>query len=392
MKKNIILLTALLFFTCALSAQYNTVVYNYEKNVFNQGAELPAETNWMLNAAIQENIDFVSLDIYRPGNRKKPLYTADWKRTFGNSGTSFDLPVNYKLRSGDNYDFILTTFRKADGEEKQNLQKSINSLLDSYVDAVITAEKKRLSISKPAGAIINDLNDIVHESLGFYRNNLRFEFPGFSDIVKLKINQLRDLKLKNGIVNVNKEKFEKKNEARQVYAQQLKDELKTTLHTELEQMLNLNMVVLNDIYEVRDYAVEKKKNVISLNAGYGGVYFDGGLDNLSYDAGPYVGVSLPFGRSAFSSPFWANSSLNFGVFLRNFEDENGNTVTGPILGRPYYAGLGYKVFQFIRLNAGATLLEEKKQDQFDVNLSEIKVRPFIGISAEINLWVGLGKK
>ena len=71
--------------------------------------------------------------------------------------------------------------------------------------------------------------------------------------------------------------------------------------------------------------------------------------------------------------------------------KNDNIVTGPIFGRPYNVGLGYRAFQFIRINAGAAFLETKK-DGFNIDLKEIRVQPFIGVSAEVNLWMGLGNK
>ncbi|MBC8111017.1 MAG: hypothetical protein H7Y04_08160, partial [Verrucomicrobia bacterium] len=45
-------------------------------------------------------------------------------------------------------------------------------------------------------------------------------------------------------------------------------------------------------------------------------------------------------------------------------------------------------FNFLRLNAGATLLKNTSPN-FSGN--QIYVRPFVGLSAEINLWMGLKK-
>ena len=61
-----------------------------------------------------------------------------------------------------------------------------------------------------------------------------------------------------------------------------------------------------------------------------------------------------------------------------------NTYTGPIFKVPAYAALGYRAFQFIRINAGVTVLENTAQ-------SSVKVYPFIGISAELNLSLRLAK-
>lgn len=374
-------------------AQYEMVVFEYEKNYFNQGNPLPAESYIMFSGQVEQGIDLVAVEIYKGGSKhKKPLYTGTWKRSFSNTSEKFDLPLNYKLRGGDQYDVVMKNYRGATDVEKNNLRLIMNSTLDAYVDGIISVERRRLSIAKPAGAIIKDLNDIIQQGTVFYENKINFEFPGFSDIIKIKIEQLNKTKLKRGsIVFASAEKKKNRNENKRLYSEKLIGELKTALHTEIEQYINTNLMVLNDWTQVNDYPTEKTRNVISINAGYGGVYFDGDVNNLSYDSAPYLGMSFPFGKSAFASPFWSNASFSFGAFINNFEDENGNTVTGPIFGRPYYAGLGYKVFQFIRINAGATFLEQKRSE-FGFDIKDIKVRPFIGVSAEVNLWLGLGSK
>lgn len=382
----------LLLISSNLQAQYKTVVFDYEKNYFNQGQALPAEDYFMVSGQVQQGIEYVSVDVHRSGRAEKgrPLYSNSWKRSFANTGQTFEIPMNYKLRGGAEYDIEINTYRRASQTEKDNLKQVLNSSLDAYVDGVISIERRRLSLSQSAGAMIDDLNSIVHSGTGFYVNKINFKFPGFSDIIKNKIKQLKDAKLRKGLFNFSKKDAESKRDARRMYAEKLLSELKTAIHTELEQTLNTDMMVLSDNKVIAEYPVEKTRNTLAINAGYGGVYFNGGINDLSYDSAPYVGLSFPLGRSGMRSRFWSNTSISAGAFLQNFEDEQGTEVTGPIFGRPYYLGLGYKVFQFIRINAGATFLEKASNTQFDVK--DIQVKPFIGVSAEINLWVGLGNK
>jgi len=391
--KHLLALLLLLGFTSAAFAQYEMVVFEYEKNYFNQGNPLPAESFIMFSGQAETGTDLVTIDVYKGGSKhKKPLYTGTWKRSFSNTGEKFELPLNYKLRGDEQYDIVLKNYRKASQTEKENLKQIMNSTLDAYVDGIVSVERRRLNVAKPAGAIVRDLNDLIKEGTIFYENKINFAFPGFSDIIKNKIEQLNKAKLKRGaIVFANSEKKHQRKENKRLYSEKLIGELKTALHTELEQYLNTDLMVLYDWKEVNDYPTEKTRNILSVNAGYGGVYFDGDLNDLSYDSAPYVGLSFPLGRAALSSPFWSNTSVSLGAFINNFKDENGNEVTGPIFGRPYYLGLGYKVFQFIRLNAGATFIEQKR-DEFGFAIKDIKVRPFVGISAEVNLWLGLGSK
>jgi len=81
----------------------------------------------------------------------------------------------------------------------------------------------------------------------------------------------------------------------------------------------------------------------------------------------------------------SRTSFSLGVMTTSeIEDEQGNMYTGPIFKVPVYAALGYRAFQFMRINVGATVLE-------DVSQSSVKVYPFVGISAELNLSLRLAK-
>ncbi|HMS51840.1 MAG TPA: hypothetical protein PKD56_05900, partial [Chitinophagales bacterium] len=224
---------------------------------------------------------------------------------------------------------------------------------------------------------------------------INFVFPGFSDIIKNKIDQIDNAKLRRARFNV-ENKDGSRTDARRLFADKLLSELKTALHTEVQQFINSDLLVLDDTKEVNEYPTKKTMNIISVNGGYGGAIFGGGLNDLDYDHAPYVGISFPLGKASLASPFWSKTSLSVGAFLNNFENKAGQTITGPVFQRPYYVGLGYKVFHFIRLNAGATFLEVKKPSSsggIDLpDLKEVKIRPFVGASAEINLWMNLGSR
>lgn len=389
--KKLFLLFALLSASASSFAQYKTIIFDYEKNYFNQGQPLPAESYIMVSGQVPTDVEMVEVQVHRTRKvHKTPLYTAVWKRSFSNVGQTFEVPVNYMLRGGNEYDIVLNNYRKATAVEKENLKQTLNASLDAYVDGVISVERRKLSIDKTPGHLVKDLNDIVDRGTSLYLNKINFQFAGFSDIVKNKIQQLKSARLRKGVNVFSKDEYGKRREARRMYSEKLIGELKAAIHTELEQTVNTEMLVLSDNKEVRDYPTEKTRNTLAINVGYGGVYFNGDVNNLSYDHGIYGGLSFPLGRAALS-PFWSHTSLSVGAFVNNMRDENDNIVTGPIFGRPFYVGLGYRAFQFIRINAGAAFLETKK-DGFNIDLKEIRVQPFIGVSAEVNLWMGLGNK
>ena len=101
----------------------------------------------------------------------------------------------------------------------------------------------------------------------------------------------------------------------------------------------------------------------------------------------YVGISFPLSRNE-NRRFWYNSSLSLGAFLGDLEDEGGREISGPFVGVPTYAAYGYRLVSFLRLQAGAVFLEsDDAVPGFD---SDFEVRPFVGLSAELNVWFNLG--
>ncbi len=124
-----------------------------------------------------------------------------------------------------------------------------------------------------------------------------------------------------------------------------------------------------------------------------GTYLDGDIDNFSYGAAPKVGLVFPLGNSAFTNQFWSRTAIVAGIYLDDFEDEFDNNISGPVVGKPIYAGLGYNIFRFVRLNAGISVLEDKKTVGGNLSTLEnrVFVRPFISLTADINLWMDLAK-
>ncbi|MFK7903840.1 MAG: hypothetical protein AB8B69_01885 [Chitinophagales bacterium] len=391
MKKTLLFLSFLMASSFWANAQHATVIYNYERNTFNENQPLPAEKNFMLNGGITTEINMIELTIYRAGDEKQkhPLFHTHWKRPFNNQQDVFSMPVNYKLKGNDEYDFAMTYFRNLSDAEREYVRLKMFQTMDSYIQSNLTVNRKSITMLKPKQHMLKDLNSIMYQGLKLYRSRTSLEFEGFSDIVKDKLEQVER-------ADLNKGKFiffgKEKTQSRAEYAGQLVADLMKLLHNEVEQYLNASLMTVYDTRLIDDYPVERTNSSISLNVGYGGVYFDGDLNELNYGQGLFIGASIPFARRAFS-PFWANTSISFGVFLDNLENAEGLEVTGPIVKRPVYVGLGHKIFKFIRINAGVALTEEETSTGIgDIGLKDINLKPFVGISAEINLSLGFGDK
>ncbi len=73
--------------------------------------------------------------------------------------------------------------------------------------------------------------------------------------------------------------------------------------------------------------------------------------------------------------------------IDDFENNKGEKINGFLIKTPIYLGLDHRLFKFLRINAGATLLEDGNSTQGN----KILVRPFLGLCAKIDLNIGLGQ-
>ncbi|SFF00208.1 hypothetical protein [Thermoflexibacter ruber] len=397
MQNKILVVSVPLFLTISLAfAQYEAVVFDYQHAYFNNGQPLKAESYLLFSGAIRSQVERVEISIFRARSKhEKPLYHNTWKRMYGNAEGTFSMTCNYKLRGNAEYDLVFDYFRPISDAEKDKLRTSLQEALDSYLQEAFTSSGRKVKLLISKKLVINDLNRIVEEGLADYRNDSETTFKGFSDILKRALKNLSGRRLRDSeaahLNDDNSNRKENKMEGRaKLYENRLGD-VKKLAYKELEQVLGTHLLIKEDTRSVSDYPTTSTIHVLSVNAGYGAVYLEGDTQDLTYATSPYIGLSFPLGNSAFSSRFWTNSAISLGTFTNNFKDANGNEISGPIFGRPYYLGYGYRLFRFVRFNAGAVFLEDKLPSSTSF-LNSVQIKPFVGISAEINLWLGLGDK
>ena len=394
MQKKLLFLSFFLAFYSSIflaKAQYATAVFEYEKSSFNNSQALPAEENLMISGAAQPETVLVEIVILDDkSNRRddpKPLFVASWVRPPYSSIGTFTVPVNYKLRGSSKYDVQIDYYRRITDMERENLRQDLYNNLFAYTEQSFTVERKRARVIGGTAQFVRNLNEIARKGISLYRNRSQLQFEGFSDLVVSKIDQINKANLKKGKFIFSKEK---KKDARADYREKLMTELKQLLAAELGQVLNVDLLVLQDRKFMDDYPTEKTRTEIPLNVGYGGVHLAGtNSENSSFGTSPYAGLSLPLGKKGFAGQFWSRSSISVGFFWSNFEDGNGEEITGPIFKRPTYIGLGYRVFRFIRFNAGGTFLEDSTRGSSLAD--QVYIRPFVGFSAEFRFWIDLEK-
>lgn len=385
---------ALLFFVqiCMLTgfAQIPTVYYDVVQNSLNEGAAIPAETPFQLKSNLPEQVVFVELKLHRGEKRGNPDYTYNWKKPFNFEVNEFTLKIAEPLKGNDNYSFEFKYFVKANQNQMQRLEAGVHKNLEGYIKSNFEAKKRKFTIISGKREMVKNLNKIMNDGIGDYRHGTDAEFNGFSDIVLHKMEQIENTKLKRARFNVFGNK-KNKDSTRVNYANRLIDELIQLVQSEASQYLNSDMFVLADTRQIKQQATENKPNYIALNFGFSGAYLDGSTKNLDYGTSPYAGISLPLGKLAFH-PLLSKTSFSAGFMLQNMEDNAGNSISGPLIGRPLYAALGFKTLKIFRFNAGAMVASQEVTGVNNQMSENIKVYPFVGLAIELNMWLGFDPK
>lgn len=395
MKRSSLALLALMFTTALSFGQYTTINYQLEKNYFNEGQPLPAEKPLMFTGTVPAGIDIIEISIF-PSKAKKDkdrLYLASWKDFDQNDNTSYSLAVGYKLRASEQYDFRFDFFEKLSSREQEQLSDRILNQIRSYLEANIQLKANSLELSGSEKRMVRELENIIQTALEDYRNQNGISFEGLSETVRQKLDKIESLNLNKQLAG--EEQPENRTMKREQLFEQQLQELEDAVVADIRELMSLPWSKRSISRYVDDYETEHKKGSFSISAGYGGVYLNGDLDNLTYGTAPYLGVAFPLSNSTIAPKFLRNSSIVMGAFLENFEDESGNKISGLIVDRPVYLGLDYKLFEFIRFNAGAALLEKTQPITNGPDTDAVEkltlIRPFVGLSARIDLTVGFGK-
>src|SRR5690554_1654761 len=365
--------------------QIKSVELDLVKNQINSGLPLPSEENFYVSGSLPQGVELVELTLYKSNKQKSSGEVYYWKSPYQFETNRFEIFVSELLRSNESYSLSFDFFSRAEEQEIETLTQSIHNNLEAHIKANYQVDRRNIRSLVSDKVLVNQLNQIMIQGIDNYANTIGQEFTGFSDLVKIKVDQMKKLRLSRARFNIIN-RNEKDND-RAVYANQLIDELVNLTKAEVTQYLRSNILMLVDVREIKSYPTEKKPLQLPLNVGYAGTYFSGNFKNLNYDTAPPVGLSLPLGNRNFAK-FLGNASFSTGIMLTTLRDENDVEISGPLIGRPIYAGLGYTVFRVLRFNAGAVLTSTELIDQSE----KVSFYPFVGFSLEFNLWLGFNSK
>jgi hypothetical protein len=371
MKKKILLTALILFLICfqhVSYAQIQTIQMDPLYMHFDNGRALPAEESFIIHAPVQEHIQMVKMQISNREFERNVLYENVWMRKNGENIETAILPNFFILRPGSDYNIRFLYYVKISETERRQIADMLETTAVTFLQTNIQQRGNRYDFQNSPAQIYSSLNTILSEGMKNFQTRPGAAEPRFSGIVE---NMLRTL---SRVRNVDDGSTETN-----------LDVLLRQISNEIAMLSNSYEFVIEDVVTIMNYPTERKTSALAVNVGYGGVYNSGNFSDLSYYSAPFVGIDLPLGNQVFAGSFWGNTSISAGVFLSKFENTNSRVVSGPIIDLPIYVSLNYRTFRFLKLQAGATLMEEK--DLLN-DTSSLLVRPFVGLSIEFNIWLG----
>ncbi len=395
------------FFTGSVDlakAQFATVTYDRALNVFGNYEALPSEEFIMFTGLAPAETDMVEVSVYahKGKEKRKALARAAWRREQPAGeplSTTFKVAMNYPLEAGKKYDLYIHYLALMNEEEKEELIEALMTTMDLYLRKIFEVQGKKIRIEGKAKEVYRHLNRIVYAGLEPYRFPHEFGFSGFSELVREHLESLEKVHVKKLMLGhttpmasdtlSQKKRKRKQNSklAERVKARELAlAELEKVLRTELNMALKGPVWRVVDVRFLDDYPTRPRKGYFAVHLGYGAALIEQHPDYLDYGSSAYAGLSFPLATSRLAPVFMRNASLTAGLFFDNFTSRTGAQVSGPVFGRPFYLGLDYKLFQFVRFNAGASFLE-MPNDPNNPSTTDMRVfvQPFIGISAKVNL-------
>lgn len=383
-----------LFFAIAFAnAQKKSILLEPQTRKINQGEPLPSQSSFDIQVPVASGIGVIMINVFKGSSPSNIIEKTSWTRPGYFKGDFAELPVDLRLRNNSRYGFDVWLYSLLSDSEKTNLREYVQQNISNYLNALIESNVKALDIDKKSGEIVQDLNGIVKRSLTYYKNTQQRDFEGFSDIVKLKVKQLANARMSNANFNVVRKPADSlmtPDDLKAAYGTQLQADLLHIILSEADNYLNLEFVKLSDHFVISNRISESAQTILPLFVGYGGVYLGGSFNDLDYDSQPYAGFSFPLGRG--NKNYYGRTSFILGIFLANLKDGAGNIITGPIVDRPVFAGLGFRIYDFINLNAGMVATSTEKQNLSNIKTADVQLKPFIGLNAQFNLWLGLHKK
>src|SRR4028118_2185066 len=202
MKNFLLGMSCLLLLVSGLSAQKKSILLEPQTRKINQGDPLPTQSNFDIQVPVSSQTGIIRVKVFKGNNSSDVIQSNVWTRPVNFTGDFAELPFDVRLKNNSKYGFDVMIYTLLSDTEKVALNELVHQGLMNYLNASMEATSKGIDVEKDAERLVNDLNSVVRKSLTWYRNTQQRQFEGFSDIVKLKIQQIERARLNNAKFNV----------------------------------------------------------------------------------------------------------------------------------------------------------------------------------------------
>ncbi|MDD3321731.1 MAG: hypothetical protein PHS59_09850 [Paludibacter sp.] len=381
---GIILLISMTF----LNAQERVVKVDFESNSFKGSPSLPFDQHFSLEGDVYRDIDFVEVQIFNEGS-DNIINRYTWNRDIRNESETFAIVVPGGLKSNTKYDFKVLAYKMMTQGQKESLLKNLESRIHYFLYNNYQFDGSKVTINNPK-KVYDELKLLLKNSLSYQlsKNNIKNNAPSLLVLDELKRHS--EFKFRNFL---SKKKIVEKDSIANKLIEDRVNSMTALILSELQPYFNSQLVQFNRCAYVKSVSTDKEQFSIPVNFGMYAWNKNVSLNNVvvqNTNFTPGVGISIPFtNKLSIDSKFKIFDSFGFslGVLLSPVRDANGTQYVTPGINLPVYTGLGIRLFNVIRLNAGVLVVGEKGLQDFN----SLYVLPTAGLALELNLWMGIKK-
>ncbi len=384
-----ITVSIVLFLACLnVHAQERVVKVDFETSAFKNTPLIPFNQPFILEGEVVREVEYVQVLILNE-NSEKPLYSYSWNRNSSNKSETFSLLIPGVLKSNTKYDFRVISFTLMSDLQKKNLTENIRSRISFFFQNNYHYDGKEVIIDNPS-SVYRDLKTLIDEALKLQKSKNSISYSAPSRLVFDAIKAQSEFKF---------QKFLRKSGTiEQDSLVNILLDAKVTYMTdlvmsEITPFINSDLVQYYRSVTIPSVSTDKEQFSLPINAG---MYAwnksvninDVTVQNTNFTPG--VGFTIPLsGKStlAAKSKLFDSFGYSMGVLINPIRDATATEFVTPGVNLPVYAGLGFRLFKVVRLNAGVLIVGEKGLQDF----SNLNVVPTAGLALELNLWLGLKK-
>ncbi len=384
----LVLFFALLFALVHSSAQDRMVKLDFEAAAFLNNPKVPFDQPFVIEGEVDQAVAFVAVNIYYE-NTQRPAHRFTWNRDDRNQSSTFSIQIPGVLRSNTKYDFEVITYTRMTTAQKTDLKNNLRQRIAFFIYNNYRYDGKNIGITNPT-KVFNGLAQLIEDALALVesKNNIPCEAP--SPLVLDELKKQRNYRF-NTLFK--RSKKQDRDEVANTFVDKQVNLITDLALSEVMPYINADLVQHHRRVKVLAVSTDREPFTLPINAGMYAWNKSTSIGNVTVrntNFTPGIGFTIPFsGRSTLASKSRLLDSFGYsmGVLIEPIRDASGQEFITPRLNIPAYAGVGFRLFKVIRMNAGALIVGERGLQDFN----QLTILPTLGLAVELNVWAGIKK-